>query len=382
MLRVLQNNMPVLVQSSCRSIGLYLRTCSTAARPPRSQFLHKRPDLSTSSAATASAVDPQGFPEPQQPQKNQSQSQLQQTSPQQQQPQRYGPLDVDLKPRDQLRPLLPTWNPPPTRRPRPEELEVSTRLRFRLEDRWWAATVREVSENEVKVGYDGWPSRHDETVPRDSDRLYLHESFHEDYVAPPLPQRYQRPTATDAEGNPLPAGPRAPRPKVYDPEKERMKRALRPPLPYNPEKERLKRLLRGQYAPPVSNFEPPVQEQPGSTDEPAVVESPLHPVQQTEPGSSSATPARQFGLGQPGQARPDGAMQPVPAPPAAPAPPLVEWTEVPGGVNGTRAFRHAVSGEVRQGPPPTTSWVELLADGGNSYYWHVGRNITQWEKPQ
>merc|ERR1719414_1263297 len=59
---------------------------------------------------------------------------------------RYGPTDVDLKPRDQLRPLLPTWNPPPTRPPVPDELEVSTRLRFRLEDRWWAATVREVGE--------------------------------------------------------------------------------------------------------------------------------------------------------------------------------------------------------------------------------------------
>ncbi|CAE8742863.1 unnamed protein product, partial [Polarella glacialis] len=74
-----------------------------------------------------------------------------------------------------------------------------------------------------------------------------------------------------------------------------------------------------------------------------------------------------------------------PVAPAAPPPPVVpavEWSEVPGGAQGARAFKHALTGEVRQGPPPTTSWVELLADGGACYYWHVGRNVTQWEKPQ
>jgi len=342
-----------------RPLHAYLKACSTAARPPRSQFLHKRPDSSESSATETSKSEAQA-------------------------PQRYGPLDVDLKPRDQLRPLLPTWNPPPTRRPQPEELEVSTRLRFRLEERWWAATVREVFEHEVKVGYDGWPSRHDETVPRDSDRLYLHESFHEDYVAPPLPQRYQRPTATDADGNPLPAGPRTPRPKVYDPEKERMKRALRPPLPYNPEKERLKRLLRGQYAPPVENFEAPTsttpdpmpfgspQDRPESKPEPKTFESPKEDV--VVHAHTNQEPSRNFGLGQPSQSSPSSPASPPPVP-------TVEWEEVPGGVSGARAFRHTVSREVRQGPPPTSGWVELLAEGGNRYYWHVGRNVTQWEKP-
>merc|ERR1719229_1592469 len=68
-----------------------------------------------------------------------------------------------------------------------------------------------------------------------------------------MPQRYQRQVPTDAEGNVVPVV-RPIRPRVYDPEKERMKRALRPPLPYNPEKERLKRLLRGQHAPPVDSY--------------------------------------------------------------------------------------------------------------------------------
>eukprot|EP00933_Yihiella_yeosuensis_P056500 TRINITY_DN55712_c0_g1_i1.p1 TRINITY_DN55712_c0_g1~~TRINITY_DN55712_c0_g1_i1.p1 ORF type:complete len:351 (+),score=87.22 TRINITY_DN55712_c0_g1_i1:81-1133(+) len=348
MLRTLQT---FQCRFALRSLQLHAyRACASAARPPRSQFLNTRPapapGAGTSSASTASQPE-QG-----------------------QQKQRYGPLDVDLQPRDQLRPLLPTWNPPPTRRPKPEELEVSTRLRFCLEERWWAATVREVvGENEVKVGYDGWPSRHDETVPRDSDRLYLHESFHDDYVAPPLPQRYQRPAPTDAQGNPLPAGPRAPRPKVYDPEKERMKRALRPPLPYNPEKERLKRLLRGQYAPPVDSFETS-SATGASTAEPQPQEQPeVKPVRFDEPAVEAAPRA----------------APPPAGPPPSPAPPpvvVVQWLEVPGGVQGERAFRHAISGEVKTGPPQTNSWVELLAEGGNRYYWHVGRNVTQWEKPQ
>lgn len=148
-----------------------------------------------------------------------------------------------MKPTDQLRPLLPTWNPPPTRRPTPEELEVGFRVRFLFEERWWAATIREAWDSELRVGFDGWPSRHDQILPRDTDLLYLHESFHPDYVKPPAPQRFVRPTV-DSEGNAIPTV-RSPRPKVYDPEKERLKRALRPPMPFNPEKERLKRLLRG-----------------------------------------------------------------------------------------------------------------------------------------
>lgn len=339
------------------SLKVQARLCSSVgARPPKSKFLHHRPDLSASSEAASQQEQP-----PQQQQQ------------QQQQPQRYGPLEVDLKPRDQLRPLLPTWNPPPTRKPRPEELEVSTRLRFLKEDRWWAATVREVLEkDEVKVGYDGWPSRHDEVVTRDSDRLYLHESFHEDYVAPPLPQRYQRPTATDSEGNPLPAGPRVPRPKVYDPEKERMKRALRPPLPYNPEKERLKRLLRGQYVPPVESLESPIQK---AEPEPAQKE-------ESAPRQADTSAPTHHEVLPTTSAAPQSVSVSKPAAAAAPPLPVVEWAEVVGGMQGARAFRHATTGEVRQGPPPTQGWVELLAEGGNRYYWHVGRNVTQWEQPQ
>jgi len=166
---------------------------------------------------------------------------------------RYGPENVDLQPQDQLRPLLPTWNPPPTKLAQPEDLKQGVRLRCLYDDRWWAASVREdpTGSGEVKVGFDGWPARHDEMVSIGAERLYLHESFHAEYIAPPIPARYKKPIIADEEGHPFPAAPRPPRPKVFDPEKERMKRALRPPLPYNPEKERLKRQLRGQTVPPV-----------------------------------------------------------------------------------------------------------------------------------
>lgn len=312
-------------------------------------------------------------------------------------PVRYGPLDVDLKPRDQLRPLLPTWNPPPTRPPRPEELEVSTRLRFKYEDRWWAATVRALGDGDdrIRVAFDGWPSRHDEWVTRDCDRLYLHESFHAEYEAPPIPQRYQRPPTIDAEGNPVQPGPRPPRPKVFDPEKERMKRALRPPLPYNPEKERLKRLLRGQYAPPIENYTAheavptestsPAQEAVGSDRRRDGTATAVGGHVSSEAGDSHGSHASRAvspsTSDAPAFTTVSAAAPPPPAPPPpGPPPEVVEWLEVPGGVNGARAFRHATSGEVRPGRPPS-GWVELLAEGGGRYYWHVERNVTQWDKP-
>lgn len=319
---------------------------------------------------------------------------------------RYGPMEVDLRPRDQLRPLLPTWNPPPTRQPSPEELEVSSRLRFRFENRWWPATVREVNESQVKVGYDGWPGRHDEWVPRTSDRLYLHESSHPDYIDPPMPKRFQRPTLTDADGNPLPPTARAPKPKPFDPERERMKRALRPPLPYNPEKERLKRLLRGQSVAPLeddpeleSTAEPRVsavlQRQPESQPAQPQHEQPLQVVTPREARhfdySAGAAAAPQVASASFSPARSESAAAdtaagvappPPPLPPAAAKPlaKVVEWVEILGGQGGVRAFRSTTTGEVRTGPP-LSGWVELLSEGGALYYWHVERQLTQWEKP-
>jgi len=384
-----------------------LRGCTGGSRPQRSSVLQRRPDAG---AAEPGRREVAGAG----------------SAPAGDEPVRYGPLDVDLQPRDQLRPLLPTWNPPPTRQPRPDELEVSTRLRFRLEDRWWAATVREVGEDQVKVGYDGWPSRHDEWVPRDSDRLYLHESTHPDYTAPPVPQRFQRPVATDEEGNPLPPTPRPPRPRAYDPEKERLKRALRPPLPYNPEKERLKRLLRGQSVPPMEpqdhkpfilpDFGQVEQEQPAVHEETSSISSVAGPSTAADAAASPAAPATALAdsaatsPAAPTAASTEASAAASPAASAAgptrtqatssaqgasrdlaaggPAPQaqaaaglLVEWIEVPGGVEGSRSFRHAASGEVLKGPPPS-GWVQVIANGGNPYYWHVGRQVTQWEAPQ
>lgn len=256
-------------------------------------------------------------------------------------------------------------------------------MRFKFEDRWWAATVRAVGDDDdrVRVGFDGWPSRHDEWVPRDSDRLYLHECVHEEYEAPPIPKRYQRPVPTDADGNPVQPSPRPPRPKVFDPEKERMKRALRPPLPYNPEKERLKRLLRGQYAPPVDNYT--AHEAVPTANTTTTHEAKLDANQVSDAATSEKTTAAVSVTAAPA-ARDDhiaSAKSAAPAPPPpGPPPEVVEWLEVPGGVDGARAFRHAITGEVRPGPPPS-GWVELLADGGARYYWHVERKVTQWERP-
>eukprot|EP00929_Paragymnodinium_shiwhaense_P041130 TRINITY_DN21386_c1_g2_i1.p1 TRINITY_DN21386_c1_g2~~TRINITY_DN21386_c1_g2_i1.p1 ORF type:complete len:398 (-),score=78.85 TRINITY_DN21386_c1_g2_i1:153-1346(-) len=364
-----------------------VRACSAAAqpaRPSRSQHLRKRED------------DP-----------------LSQKKPQEAtgKPIRYGPADVDLQPQDQLRPLLPTWNPPPTRTPTPEELDVSTRLRMKFEGRWWAATVRELGEpgGSVKIGYDGWPSRHDEWVERTSDRLYLHESHHADYKPPPLPKKFERPIPKDADGNPLPLTPRTPRPKVFDPEKERLKRALRPPLPYNPEKERLKRQLRGQSAPqeePLEeesswiepSFSAPVVEK--AKDVMPATESPLpdrtapkadvsgnassHGV--TPAAASAASAAQTSGVVSAASSSGAPAQAAAPAPPPPPGPPkrqavdLVDWVEIPSQLADQRSFRSTRTGQVIQGPPPS-GWVEISATGNAKYYWNVATQVTQWERP-
>mmetsp|Transcript_12459 Transcript_12459/g.34312 ORF Transcript_12459/g.34312 Transcript_12459/m.34312 type:complete len:358 (-) Transcript_12459:92-1165(-) len=292
-------------------------------------------------------------------------------------PVRYGPTDVDLKPRDQLRPLLPTWNSPPTRVPKADELKEGFRVRFNFEGRWWPATIREEGDDgvEVKVGYDGWPSRHDEWVPRTSDRLFLHESHHEDYVAPPMPPRYQKPVLKDSEGNPLPPTPRPPRPKIYDPEKERLKRALRPPMPYNPEKERLKRLLRGQHAPAAAEEAPRAApaRSPAAAEE-APKAAPSRPLAAAEeaPKATPARPADSETSSTP-PSQPDVGKPEVPQP-------VVLWLEVLGGLDGSRAFKHAVTGIVHKGAP-TSGWAQVLAPNGQHYYWNVDKGETTWEAP-
>lgn len=235
----------------------------------------------------------------------------------------------------------------------------------------------------MKVGYDGWPSRHDEVLAPTSDRLYMHESVHPDYEAPPMPKRYQRPVPRDESGNPLPVAPRAPRPKIFDPEKERLKRALRPPLPYNPEKERLKRVLRGQSAPfvapelvdqrPPQNFRQS-SPQPSPTAAEEVRAPTLWGGEEDASPRTAAEPAARASASPAGPPVP-----PTPQPQQQAADP-VSWCEVPGGQGGARAFRHTATGEVHLGPPPS-GWVELLADGGSRYYWHVERNLTVWERP-
>eukprot|EP00927_Polykrikos_kofoidii_P082653 TRINITY_DN8264_c0_g3_i1.p1 TRINITY_DN8264_c0_g3~~TRINITY_DN8264_c0_g3_i1.p1 ORF type:complete len:450 (-),score=96.06 TRINITY_DN8264_c0_g3_i1:47-1342(-) len=387
------------VVTSVAAAPLSARTVSSGPqRPNRSQHLQRRSEPAQSSTADDKPV-------------------------------RYGPQDVDLQPRDQLRPLLPTWNPPPTRRPKPEELGVSTRVRLLFEDRWWAATVREVSEDPngtVKVAYDGWPSRHDEFLPRDSDRLYLHESSHPDFKDPPAPKRFERPVPLDEDGNPVVAAPRAPRVKVFDPEKERLKRALRPPLPYNPEKERLKRMLRGQHVNPVDE-EPPFRQDDTSRDDQPLAQSEQLQQQQQQQQQQQHQPQQEQPQHQPqqqqvqqqpkeqaafnmGSASPSMAVtappgvstsaspsafasatasaSASPAPAVAPSPPvqpvdLVQWVEVapPPGEPALRTFRNTSTGELLQGAP-TSGWVEIAAEGGARYYWNVEGGVTQWTRPQ
>ena len=59
----------------------------------------------------------------------------------------------------------------------------------------------------------------------------------------------------------------------------------------------------------------------------------------------------------------------------------VEWVEIPGSDAGARAFRCVATGQVCRELPPS-GWVELLHEGFYPYYWHVGRQTTQWEQPQ
>lgn len=261
---------------------------------------------------------------------------------------------------------------------------MGTRLRFKFKDRWWAATVRELGgdDGRLRVGFDGWPSRHDEFVDKGSDHIYLHESFHAEYVAPPIPKRYQRPAPVDADGNALPVTPRPPRPKVFDPEKERMKRALRPPLPYNPEKERLKRLLRGQYAPPIeqSAFDQPSSDagnqQPHAQAEPP----PFSEARIARDATAATAVSGRAAAGNERQLESEQSKPNPAPPPPGPPPQVLAWQEMPGGVDGVRAFRSTSTGEVCKGPPPS-GWVEILADGGAHYYWNVESKATQWQKP-
>jgi len=343
----------------CRFALLRSFAAAAAPRPPRSGFLQgsapQAPQTPSPSAGTPS-TQPGG----------------------QQQVIRYGPADIHLQPKDQLRPLLPTWNPPPTRRPTREEMILSERMRFKFEDRWWAATLRGLADDDhpgqVRVGFDGWPSRHDEWVPLTTDRLYLHESHHPEYEAPPIPKRFTRESIIDSQG-PVPEGerkaPKAVRVKPYDPEKERLKRLLRPPLPYNPEKERLKRVLRGQYAPPIEAYEAPRRDVP--------------PVGFEQETQSSAAQAHVDAA--PAQAAPVHQTPPETRSQASPRVSGVEWEEVPGAPPDGRQFRHVPSGRIHVGVPPS-GWAELISpeagpDGRpKRYYWHVGRNETTWERPQ
>lgn len=120
---------------------------------------------------------------------------------------------------------------PNTPRPNPDELSEGTRLRVEWSGAWWAAKVKEVSEDRIKVGFDTWSSNYDEWMPRDSTRL-------------------RTPAPGDVEVEPntaIQSGLAARRSDFPAPEDvPTMSGRQRPfvPKPYNPEKEFAKRQLR------------------------------------------------------------------------------------------------------------------------------------------
>ncbi len=79
-----------------------------------------------------------------------------------------------------------------------------------------AGRVFQINEKEDTINRPPTIIRHSQPSAMTLRVLYLHESVHPDYVAPPAPQRFQRPTVTP-EGQEIPQV-RQPRPKVYDPE--------------------------------------------------------------------------------------------------------------------------------------------------------------------
>lgn len=280
---------------------------------------------------------------------------------------RLGRIDTDLKPQDYLGPLLPTWNPPPTRSPRPEELEVGTRLRFKVNGRWWPAAVQEKNGDMIRVTYEGWPARFDEWAPSDSDRLFLHESFHPDYKLPPVP-RPERLFDFVKDSRVRPETPRPRKPRAFDPEKDRLKRATRPAQSYDPIREREKRLLRVQ---PNANspFKSTAYSGSGRSD---------HGRQsQTTPATITA-----FVTKNPPWNNPDTPKTPTTTLPSSQNEGAsLAWTEVDApSKSASRAFRHVTTGEVTLGTP-TSGWVKLRSNDGATYYWNACNGDTQWEHP-
>jgi len=120
---------------------------------------------------------------------------------------------------------------PGTPRPKPQELQVGTRLRVEWSKGWWAARVAEEKGGAVRISFDTWSTDHDEWLPKDSPRLRMAIMGEKDANAefqrlvPPPPAAPQRDPLAFLE--PLPTKTRAFVPKPYNPEKEFQKRQLR-----------------------------------------------------------------------------------------------------------------------------------------------------------
>lgn len=147
---------------------------------------------------------------------------------------------------ERLRHVLPKMADPGTPRPRPEELLVGTRLRVEWSGSWWAARVREKRGDEVKIGFDTWSAQYDEWLPSNSSRLRAavpHETDPEEDVASAA-------ASPDGRGSSSPPslGPAAAAVDssagagILDVLPQKAKPFV--PKPFNPEKEFQKRQLR------------------------------------------------------------------------------------------------------------------------------------------
>lgn len=115
---------------------------------------------------------------------------------------------------------------PDTPKPTPEELHVGMKLRVEWKGAWWAAKVKEATDDVVTISYDTWSSNYDERIPRNSGRFYLRppgdKDADEEDAARNAGQSSEMPKIPNFSGRQRPFVP-----KPYNPEKEFQKRQLR-----------------------------------------------------------------------------------------------------------------------------------------------------------
>lgn len=262
------------------------------------------------------------------------------------------PAAADSTKLDMLKRFLPLTQEPNTARPPPSLLQVGTQLRVEWGNGWWAAKVKEMRDDAVKIGFQTWSADYDEWISKDSKRLKL-----------PLPDDVdlEEPGATPFKPEPRPA---------VNPVDLLLPMKSKPfiPKPYNPEKELQKRQMRLRAK--VAEYQ---QEKLGAID-PALAALRGDSEVQSQGASLSSTSS-------PPSAEPTAAASVASsqAEPSAAAAAGIRWEELLS--DRQERYYHEVATGKTQWELPTEGWVELVADDGGRYYWDPATNTTQWDRP-